>query len=118
MIRVGVFSAFVLLAGCQTQIQAEPAVLREASPETVAQLKEALASAMGRGRVELGPINLTEDPAIPVLPPSPGPYETRSPAMPEMFDLVIREGACFVQARRTGELYRLADVRCRALADD
>lgn len=108
-------SALIGLAACQTAPAAEPALLVEATPEAMAVVTETLAGAVDRARIELGPVDLTRDPAIPVLPPPLGEHESHSPAVPEMFDLVTEDGACFVRSRESGELYPLPGITCRPL---
>lgn len=118
MRRLLMLSALVGLSACQTAPAAEPALLVEASPETMAVVTETLASAVDRARIELGPGDLTKDPAISVLPPPLGEHESHSPAMPAMFDLVVREGDCFLQARKDGALYPLPGIACRPVGED
>lgn len=111
-------SALVGLAACQTAPAAEPALLVEATPEAMAVITDTLASAVDRAQVQLGPVDLTRNPAISVLPPPPGQYEGHSPAMPALFDLVTQDGDCFLQARQGGELYPLPGIACRPVEGD
>ncbi|MFN4024768.1 MAG: hypothetical protein ACK4MQ_08045 [Hyphomonas sp.] len=115
MRRLLMSSVLIGLSACQTAPAAEPALLVEATPEAMTIVAETLASAVDRARIELGPGDLTRDPAISVLPPPLGEHETHSPAMPVMFDLVIQDGDCFLQAREDGALYPLPGVACRAV---
>ncbi len=104
-----------ILTGCQTPDAPSPAVLESADDDAMAALHAALADTMGRAKVELGPGDLTEDPAIAVLPPPLGPGEDRSLATPTYFDLMVIGEACVVVHRETGAQYALDDVSCRPL---
>lgn len=104
------------LAACQTTPQ--PAVLLDASPETLAAVSGVLAAAIDRARIELGPEDPTRDTFVSVLPPPPGPLEGNSPALPVVFDIVLMDGDCYVQKRDSGEMYPLNGVECRSAAPD
>lgn len=105
-----------LLSGaCQSHAAATPAALEAMDSQTMATLKSTLALAMGTAGVELGPGDLTKTSTVSVLPPRPGPYEDRSLAMPVQFDIVLKDGACSVVRRETGETYELSGVSCRPL---
>ena len=103
-----------LAGGCATVPPDGPARLEATDAATLAALKDALAAALGRATVELGPEDLSASGAVSVLPPPAGPYEDRSLAMPVMFDLMIRDGACVAVRRETGLTVPLPGVRCRA----
>ncbi len=105
--------ALALLVGCATYAEAEPAVLDDAGSENVRALTETLAGAMGVARVTLGAADLTTATVIPVLPPAPSTYDTKSLATPTLFDLEIDAGRCFARRRDTGERFALDNVRCR-----
>ena len=113
----GVLAAAVLSGGCQSYDAAVPAVLETADSETMARVKAALADAVGRAQVELGPGDLTRTSAVSVLPPRPSPYEDRSLAAPVLFDIVMKGARCFVVKRDGGAYYALSGVSCRALGD-
>lgn len=102
----------VSLSACQTAPRDGPARLDIGKPGTREALHRDLGAILGRAEVELGPEDLSVSTSISVLPPRPGRYETRSLARPEVFDLVIRNGACVAVRRRTGTAYPLDDVRC------
>ena len=74
----------------------------------------ALATAVGRARIELGPTNDAETSVISVLPPKPGPYEMNSTARPISFDIAQRDGHCVAVRHDTGAEYDLPDVTCKA----
>lgn len=118
LISSAAFGLAALQSGCQTAQGPQPALLHEASPEAMAQVTGVLAEAVGRAHIELGPHDLTADPAIPVLPPPLGPHETNSPATPLFFELVLQDGACFLRARSSGELYALPGLDCHLPAPD
>ena len=79
-------------------------------------VKAALAKAMGRAHVELGPGDPTRSPEISVLPRPPGPQEDRSLAKPTIFRLEIEGGSCFVARTDTGARERVEGVECREAA--
>ncbi|MFN4102183.1 MAG: hypothetical protein ACK4GT_20675 [Pararhodobacter sp.] len=101
------------LAACQSAPQ--PATLEPATPEAVEEMKKVLAKALGRGRVELGAGDPARDSVIAVLPPPPTALEGNSPAMPELFDIVLTPEGCFVRRQTTEEMYALPGVACRAV---
>ena len=72
-----------------------------------------LAAALGRASVDFDDAALTTASTIAVRPPAPGPYETRSLATPELFDIVLIRTECFVIRRSTGEAFALPGVPCR-----
>ena len=101
------------LAACQSAPQ--PARLEPATPEAVEEMKQVLAKALGRGRVELGAGDPARDPVIAVLPPPPTPLEGNSPAMPELFDILVTPEGCFVRRQTTQDMYALPGVACQAV---
>lgn len=103
------------LAACHTLAAAQPAVLQSDDAATLGALKSALATALQRADVELGPVDLTRSPAVPVLPRPPASVEGRSTAMPIMFDIAMKDGACVLIRRDTGEAFSLGSISCRAL---
>lgn len=109
---VGIFG----FAACQHSPTAQPAVLSDASDETMTAVKASLATAMDRAQVELGAGDPTTAPVIAVLPPAPTTFETQSPAMPTIFNLFVRDGVCFAVAEATGDEVALPGVSCRALS--
>jgi len=113
----GALAAFALTGAACASAPREAAALATVDPQTVSALKSALGEALGRARIELGPIG-EGGRTVTVLPPPPGPYEDRSQAMPVVFDLFIADGRCY--ARRRGAADRdiaLAGVACRPVAD-
>lgn len=105
----------LLLGACQHSAATVPAVLVDASDETMDALKSHLAGAMGVNRVTLGAGDPTVQPQVSVLPPPLGEYETRSPARPTQFNLLLIGEACYAEHEDTGEKTELTGVRCRAL---
>ncbi len=98
------------LAACDTS--PAPAVLTDASPETMTRLRAALAAALGRSSVTLGAGDVTAVPEVSVLPPAVTPLEGNSAAMPIVFDILLQNGDCYVRRRGTEELVPLTDVTC------
>ncbi|MEM7768430.1 MAG: hypothetical protein AAF253_13245 [Pseudomonadota bacterium] len=110
-------SLFVGLAACQTlPMDDTPARLADTRPETITTLKAGLAKAVGRARITLGPEDLATSTSVSVLPPPPGPHETRSLARPDTFDLVISgtdPETCLAIHRETGSRHPLPTLSCR-----
>ena len=113
----GAFAACGLLAACQSSTVLEPAVLERGDPDSLIQLKSAVAEAMEKPRVDFGAGDLTTSPEIAVLPPKPGPFETHSLAVPTYFDLARQNGGCVVIERESGNVYAAPGVSCRALTN-
>lgn len=112
-------SAIVLsaaLAGaCQSTAQAaQPAVLTHADDATMARLKAALAKAMGRSPIELGPGDPTQSSVLSVLPLPPGPLEDRSLARPTIFRLEIEAQTCVLVREDSGARTVAEGVSCKA----
>jgi hypothetical protein len=115
--RCALMTAVVLgSAACQTtaQVSVRAALLLDDNERDIAAIQEALEGVIRRGRISLGPSDLTRDAVITVLPPAPGPYEGNSPAMPRYFELVTDGKLCFLRERGARELHALAGVNCRA----
>jgi hypothetical protein len=47
-----------------------------------------------------------------VLPPPPGQYETRSPALPVTYDLAFKHGRCVAIRRDDGGILGLGEIEC------
>ncbi|MCR9080713.1 MAG: hypothetical protein NXH78_16615 [Hyphomonadaceae bacterium] len=105
----------LFLGACQHNTPTVPAVLVDASEETMAAVKAHLADAMGVGMVTLGAGDPTGQSQVSVLPPPLGEHETRSPAAPTQFNLLMIGEACYAERVDTGEKTELTGVRCRAL---
>ena len=117
LLLASALSVASLAAGaCQSTAQpaAKAAVLVKADAATMDRLKAALAKAMGRAQVELGPGDPTRSSEISVLPRPPGPAEDRSLAKPTIFRLEIEGDACFIARADTGAREKLDGVECRA----
>ncbi len=97
------------LSACQTLAADGKAAVDMTDARTRAQVAEALARAVGRAHVELGPSDGT---VVTVLPPPIGPYETNSPAMPIRFDIEKRGEACVAVRHDAGRAYPLPGVTC------
>jgi hypothetical protein len=96
-VSAAIFFSAALAGACQsTAAAATPAVLTQADAATMARLKAALAKAMGRSPVELGPGDPTQSSVLSVLPLPPGPLEDRSLAKPTIFRLEIEGQTCLL----------------------
>lgn len=108
------FSAAASLSACQTGGAPTPATLAAADPQTIAVVKQTLAMALDRARIELGPGDPTKTPSLSVLPPPLSSGEDRSMARPTHFDIVLKGARCFIVRRETGREYALDGVSCTA----
>ncbi len=107
----------VVLAGaCQSTPMAVPAVLTHADQDAIGRLKAAIAKAMGRSQVELGPGDPTQSSVLSVLPLPAGPLEDRSLAKPTIFRLEIEGETCVLVREDTGARIALDGIGCRAAA--
>lgn len=107
------FISVAALAGCQSISGPVPAVLSSSDPAEIARLKTALASAMGRAQVELGPGDPTHSPTLSVLPRPIGPPDDRSLVLPTIFRLEMEGGECFVVREENGTRTRIDGGRCK-----
>ena len=116
--RLAAVIGVVLSANCTTADDSDssPAKLADADPETMAMVKETLAGAVSRARIEIGPFDPLQDTSIAVLPPPLSPSETMSPARPMMFDITLFDDKCYLVARESGERYFLRGVECRRVS--
>jgi hypothetical protein len=103
------------LGACQHGSGSVPAVLEDGSEDTMAAVKSSLEETVGRTNFEFGVGDPTTAPQIIVLPPPLSPHEDRSPAMPTVFNLVLRDGTCFAVNAETGAETELSGVSCRPL---
>jgi hypothetical protein len=115
-LRGVILLAGLMFGGCQAMAQPLPAVMVKADAPEMEQLRAALARAMGRASVQLGPGDPTQSSSIAVLPRPPGPQEGNSTAMPTIFRLETEGGACFVAREGGGARERVDGVQCRAAA--
>ncbi|MDC7682007.1 hypothetical protein PQU92_01895 [Asticcacaulis sp. BYS171W] len=104
--------AACLLSGCQTAA-AVPARIDLSDPATQISVTTALAKAVGRARIELGPVD-PDGRVITVLPPPPGPLETHATAVPIRFDIVREGGTCYAVRQDTKTRVSLPKVTCTA----
>lgn len=109
------FIVALTVSACQHNQGSVPAVLADDSAETLSALKSGLGTALNRAQIELGAGDPTSVSRVSVLPPRPTDLETRSPAMPEMFNLFIHNGRCYAVRDGTETELPLPDVPCRAL---
>ncbi|MEM6652001.1 MAG: hypothetical protein AAF582_05335 [Pseudomonadota bacterium] len=108
--------AFLLgsvLSACQHAVADRPAVLTDVSETKLARLKALLAPTVGRDVFEFGASDPAQSPVISVLPPRLTEFEMNSRAMPMLFDIVIRDGACLAIRRDAGDSVELTDIDCR-----
>ena len=111
---VTAFSALSASA-CQYGSEAVPAVLADDSEATMTQVRTHLAEAMGTAQVQLGAGDPTQIPVVTVLPPPLGEHETRSPATPTRFNLMIRGDTCYALQEGNTAMFELYGVPCRPL---
>jgi hypothetical protein len=100
------------MGGCETNAGRTPAVLPSQNAAAMDEIKTVAARAMNKASVTLGPGDPTQSPTIAVLPPALSAHETRSTAMPTLFDLMIIDGACMLVRREDGAGFALPGVSC------
>jgi hypothetical protein len=103
------------LGACQHGLSPVPAVLEDGSDETLSALRSHLAEAMGVANVELGAGDPTLVSTISVLPPRLGEHETRSPATPTQFNLIMIGKTCYAEQEGSDTPVELTGIACRAL---
>ncbi len=103
------------LASCQSLPATADvaATINLADPATRSAVTTALAGAVGRAHVELGPTDADDATTLTVLPPPPGPLETHSLALPTRFDIVAHGGQCLAVRHDTGASWPLPGVSCK-----
>jgi hypothetical protein len=100
-------------AGCATQSTPTSARLERVDAPTLERVRAVLAKAIGRPQFELGPEDLATSSTISVLPRPLGPYDTRSPELPLVFDIKMIDGQCHLVAQGDGKMYPLEGVGCK-----
>ena len=117
MIRISALAlAVTVLAACQHNgDDPVPAVLDDMSDATMQSLKSALAASLNKTGVRLADADLTQTSLVTVVPPPPGPLETRSTALPIEYRLLLAGDTCYGERSSTGERIDLPGVSCRAL---
>jgi hypothetical protein len=98
--------------GCATPSGPQPARLATTDAATMTAVRNVLATALGRTRFELGPEDMATSTIVSVLPPPLGPYDTRSSAVPVIFDIKKDATGCTLVAREGGKSYPLTGVEC------
>ncbi|MEO1657048.1 MAG: hypothetical protein AAFR65_04955 [Pseudomonadota bacterium] len=89
------------------------AVLALGPGDDLGVITSALSATEGRATLELGPPDPRQQPVVTVLPPKPTRYETRSPALPAVYDIVLADGACLLRRRTDGiDIVLPQDVPC------
>lgn len=106
----------LILSACQTLAGSQVATVDLGDTATRAAVTSALAQAVNRAHVELGPTDADETSVLTVLPPPLSPLETNSTAVPIRFDIVRRGGKCFAVRSDTKAAYELPGVHCNAVA--
>jgi hypothetical protein len=91
-----------------------PALLGTTTDAPLDELEADVASALGRGQVAFGSPDPRTEPTLVLLPPPPAPYEDRSVARPEAYDLRFIGGTCAIVRRTDGEVMPLPGVSCRS----
>lgn len=101
-----------LPGACQMSEDPIPAVLADDDEATLTALKSVLSDAVGRAGIRLGAGDPTAVSTVSVLPRRPVAPNDRSPAMPELFDLVLRGDTCYAVHRETGAAHELQGISC------
>ena len=114
--KLRAFSLSVLTLGaCQHNAEPVPAVLADASTETLQAVKTEMAAALGKASVTLGAGDLTQNSTLVIAPPPLGPHETRSTAVPIRYTLQMHGEICYAVREETDEMIELTNVPCRPL---
>lgn len=100
---------------CQNRPPDGPARIDATEAEAATALRAAAGRIEGRTVLELGAGPVLGVSSITVLPPAPGPLETRSPARPTVYDIHIRAGRCLLVRRTDGASASLDSLRCLPL---
>jgi hypothetical protein len=99
-------------AGCATADTPQQARLTSPDAQSMTKVRAVLATIIGRTRFELGPEDLTTSSTITVLPPPLGPMDTRSMAVPMVFDIIMIGQSCALVERDTKRTYPMDSVAC------
>lgn len=102
---------FVTL-GCSTAQDDQPALFVSFDTEEREILRDLLRDELGRGSINFGPEDPTKEAVLSILPARPAPMETRSPAMPELFDIRLGSVGCYLLRRNTETMIPLTDIPC------
>lgn len=100
-----------LSSACLSVPEDTPARLASIDAGTMNTIASILKQEIGSQNVTLGP-QAMEATTITVLPPPLGPHETRSVAVPEVYDIIRRKGVCTLIRRGTGSVIVLSGVEC------
>jgi hypothetical protein len=115
--RHAILKAIVVLSGvgisaCASAQPPEPARFTNPDSATLAKVTARLSEALGRSRIELGAMDFANTTTVSVLPPPVDALDGRSPARPELFDVVLHNGRCALIARSDGRMIPLDAVAC------
>ncbi|MEM7739683.1 MAG: hypothetical protein AAF225_02650 [Pseudomonadota bacterium] len=78
---------------------AKPAVLALGPDDSLAGVIAVLAPVEGRSSLALGPPDPRTQPIVTILPPALTSNETRSTALPTVYDIALENGACALTRR-------------------
>lgn len=102
------------LGGCVTNSAPDqPAVLNDMDEANTTALKSALAEAMGRANIKLGPQADGPLTQVTVLPPPRGKHEMNSTALPTHFDVVTNGTDCWLVRQDTRQTFPAPGVMCK-----
>lgn len=96
---------------CQS-VAADQAAWLTPKADSLNDLKAVLGQMMQTRHIDLGPSDPTLSTSLTVLPPPVSPQETRSTALPVRFDLILRDGKCYVVRHDTGDSRELPQGAC------
>jgi hypothetical protein len=105
------WSLLGLSSACMSISGDVPARLISVDTATMSKIAGIVKQTLGNQNIELGPQAL-EATTITVLPPPLGPYETRSVAVPEVYDIIKRGSVCLLVRRTTRQEVALTGVTC------
>jgi hypothetical protein len=100
------------LGACTSVASATPARIADPSAATLARITSALRTALGRPQLELGVVDYRTATAIAVLPSPVSPRETRSLAVPSLYNIMTDGTKCHLVGATDGKVIALDGVRC------
>jgi hypothetical protein len=107
--------AVASLGACSSVASPSPARLADPSAATLARVTSALRTALGRPQLELGAVDYRTATAIAVLPTPVSSRETRSLAVPSLYNIMTDGTKCHLVGATDGKVIALDGVRCIAV---
>lgn len=106
---ISAVSSLALAAACQSAHGLQPAKIISAD---IKQLNAELAQIVGRANVAIVPGDPVGASTLAVPPPRLSTFETRSPALPRQFKIMVDRGACYLMEEGSEETYEIQALTC------